>query len=175
MRITVLQHSILFWGFSQQETMYLNRFISSRYQSLVCPVRTKICRFRLIVCQVQVVLELWHITLDQSLIPIIIRWSFNSSLGPWTCFSRKAFTWACAPFDKFCYTELLLQYQSIGNATETLTPVAETIYHTQHVLLPYFFFWKARDGIHMLWLMCLLVFMGSSTYPRHKSDFYVAL
>jgi hypothetical protein len=100
MRVTVLQNSILFWGFSQQETMYLNRFVSSRHQSLVCLVRPKICRFRLIVCQVQVVLELWHITLDQSLIPIIIRWSSNSSLGPWTCFSRKAFTWACAPFDK---------------------------------------------------------------------------
>ena len=62
--------------------MYLNRFVPSRYQSLVCLVRPKICRFRLIVCQVRVVLELWRITLDQWLIPIIIRWwSSSSSLG----------------------------------------------------------------------------------------------
>ena len=54
--------------------MYLNRFVFSRYQSLVCLVRPKICRFRLIVCQVQVVLELWRITLNQWLIPSIIRW-----------------------------------------------------------------------------------------------------
>jgi hypothetical protein len=81
--------------------MYLNSFVSSPYQCLVCLIRPKICIFRLIVCQVQVVLELWRITLDQWLIPIIIRWwSSNPSLGPWTCFSRTAFTWNCAPFDK---------------------------------------------------------------------------
>ena len=81
--------------------MYLNNFVSSPYQRLVCLVRPKICRFRLIVCQVQVVFELWRITLDQWLIPIIIRWwSSNSSLGPWTCFSRTAFTRNCVPFEK---------------------------------------------------------------------------
>ena len=51
---------------------------------------------------------------------------------------------------KSCYTEISLQDQSIRNAIETLPPVAETIYYAQHVLLPYFFFWKSRDGIHML-------------------------
>jgi hypothetical protein len=155
--------------------MYLNSFVSSPYQSLVCLVRPKICRFTLIVCQVQVVFELWRITLDQWLIPIIIRWwSSNSSLGPWTCFSRTDCTWNCVPFEKkHCYALLLIQYQSIGNATKTLTPVAEIIYHTQHVLLPYFFFWKSRYGIHMVWLMCWLVFIGYCRYPRNKSDFYV--
>ena len=81
--------------------MYLNNFVSSPYQRLVCIFRPKICRFRLIVCQVQVVFELWRITLDHWLIHIIIRWwSSNSSHGPWTCFSRKTFKWNCAPFDK---------------------------------------------------------------------------
>jgi hypothetical protein len=135
--------------------MYLNRFVSSRYQSLVCLVRPKICRFRLIVCQVQVVLELWRITLDHWLIPIIIRWrSSNSSLGNEHVLVVKVLHGLVLLLSKSCYTELLLQYQNIGNATETLTPVATTIYHTQHVLLPYFFFWKARDGINMLLLMC---------------------
>ena len=93
--------------------MYLNRFVSSRYQSLVCLVRSKICRFRLIVCQVQIVLELWRITLDQWLIPSIIRWwSSNYSLGPWTCFSRKAFTWTCAPFDQ------ILLYRTLATIPE---------------------------------------------------------
>jgi hypothetical protein len=93
---------------------------------------------------------------------------------PMTMFSRKAFTWTCAPFDQILLYRTFATIQSIGNATETLTPVAETIYHTQHVLLPYFFFWKARYGIHMVWLMCWLVFMGYSRYPINKSDFYVA-
>jgi hypothetical protein len=129
--------------------MYLNRFVSSRYQSLVCLVRPKICRFKLIVCQVQVVRELWRIILDQWLIPIIIRWwSSNSSLGH--VLVVKVLHGLVLLLTKSCYTELLLQYQSIGNATETLTPVAETIYHTQHLLLPCFFFWQFRDGIHML-------------------------
>jgi hypothetical protein len=129
--------------------MYLNRFVSSRYQSLVCLVRPKICRFKLIVCQVQVVRELWRIILDQWLIPIIIRWwSSNSSLGH--VLVVKVLHGLVLLLTKSCYTELLLQYQKIGNATETLTPVAETIYHTQHVLLPYCFLGKFRYGIHML-------------------------
>ena len=117
--------------------MYLNRFVSSRYHSLVCLVRPKICRFRLIVCLVLVVLELWRITLDQWLIPIIIRWwSSNSSLGPCTCFSRTACTWACAPFDtESCDTELCYNIRVFGTRRNTLPPVAETIYHAQHVLL----------------------------------------
>ena len=135
--------------------MYLNRFVSSRYHSLVCLVRPKICRFRLIVCQVQVVLELWRITLDHWLIPIIIRWrSSNSSLGNAHVLVVKVLHGLVLILTKSCYSELLLQYQNIGNATETLAPVAETIYHAQDVLLPYFFFWKARDGINMLLLMC---------------------
>jgi hypothetical protein len=155
--------------------MYLNRFVSSRYQNLVCLVRPGICRFRLIVCQVQVVLELWRITVDQWLIPIIIRWwSSNWSLGHEHVLVVKVLYGLVLLLTKSCYTELLLQYQKIGNATETLTPVAETIYHTQHVLLPYCFLGKFRYGIHMLWLMCWLVFMGYSRYPRNKSDFYVA-
>ena len=114
--------------------------VSSRYHSLVCLVRPKICRFRLIVCLVQVVLELWRITLDQWSIPIIIRWwSSNSSLGHEHVLVVKVLHGRVLLLTKSCYTELLLQYQGIGNATETLTPVAETIYHTQHVLLPYFF------------------------------------
>ena len=111
--------------------MYLNRFVSSRYQSLVYLDRPKICRFRLIVSQVQVVLELWRITLDQWLIPIII--------GNEHVLVVKVLHGLVLLLTKFCYTELLLQYQNIGNATETLTPVAETIYHAQHVLLPYSF------------------------------------
>ena len=131
--------------------MYLNRFVSSRYQNLDCLVRPGICRFRLIVCQVQVVLELWRITLDQWLIPIIIRWwSSNSSLGHEHVLVVKDLHGLVILLTKSCYTELLLQYQSIGNATETLTPVAETIYHTQHLLLPCFFLWQSRDGIYML-------------------------
>ena len=50
--------------------MYLNRFVSSRYQSLACLIRPGISRFRLIVCQVQGVLELWRITLDQFLLSL---------------------------------------------------------------------------------------------------------
>jgi hypothetical protein len=122
--------------------MYLNRFVSSRYQSLVYLVRPKICRFRLIVSQVQVVLELWRITLDQWLIPIII--------GNEHVLVVKVLHGLVLLLTKSCYTELLLQYQNIGNVTETLTPVAEYIYHTQHVLLPYFFFWQSRDDIHMV-------------------------
>jgi hypothetical protein len=167
MRITVLRSSIYFWGFSRQESMYLNRFVSSRYQSLVCLVWPKICRFRLIVCQVQVVLELWRITLDQFLLSL--GGGRPARLLAMNMFSRKGFTWT-----KSCYTELLLQYQNIGNATKTLPPVVETIYHTQHVLLPCPFLGKSRDGIHMLWLMCWLVLMGYSRYPRNKSDFYIA-
>jgi hypothetical protein len=114
-------------------------------------VRPKICRIRLIVCQVQVVLELWRITLDQWLIPIIIRWwSSNSSLDHEHVLVVKLLHGLVPLLTKSFYTELLLQYQNIGNATETLPSVAETIYHMQHVLLPYFFFWQSRDGIHML-------------------------
>jgi hypothetical protein len=155
--------------------MYLNRFVSFRYQSLVCLVRSKICRFRLFVGQVQVFLELWRITLDQWLIPIIIRWwSSNSSLGHEHVLVVNVLHGLVLHLTKSCYTGRLLEYQNIGNATETLTPVAETIYHTQHVLLPCFFLGKSRDGIHMVWLMCWLVFMGYSRYPRNKSDFHVA-
>jgi hypothetical protein len=120
--------------------MYLNRFVSSRYHSLVCLVRPKICRFRLIVCQVQVVLELWRITLDQWFIPIIIRWwSSNSSLDHGHVLVVKLLHGLVLLLTKSCYTELLLQYQNIGNATETLPSVAETIYHSQHLLLTCFF------------------------------------
>ena len=93
--------------------MYLNRFVSSRYQSLVCIVRPKICRFKLIVCQVQVVRELWRIILDQWLIPIIIRWwSSNSSLGH--VLVVKVSHGLVLILTKSCYTELLLQYRALG-------------------------------------------------------------